>query len=159
MYFVWDSILWNRETELSHLKDELQQEPLKVTGLINFLYIGAVVFAAAVIDPNKTLIGTDWTPFPYCRELIMMFFVWLSLMSTKKAIRVANKFTYHAIFEVAALFSGIFIAMQIPLQILKASGETITATMNQPWQFFWATGTLSGFLDNAPTYVVFFKLS
>jgi len=42
---------------------------------------------------------------------------------------------------------------------LKASGESITASMNQPWQFFWATGSLSSFLDNAPTYVVFFNLA
>jgi len=61
--------------------------------------------------------------------------------------------------EVAAIFSGIFIAMQVPLNVLKASGESITASMNQPWQFFWATGSLSSFLDNAPTYVVFFNLA
>ncbi|MDP6541770.1 MAG: sodium:proton antiporter, partial [Phycisphaerales bacterium] len=51
------------------------------------------------------------------------------------------------------------IAMQVPLAVLEASGKAITATMNQPWHFFWSTGTLSSFLDNAPTYVVFFKLS
>ena len=89
----------------------------------------------------------------------MLFFVAMSLQTTQKAIRSANNFTYHAIIEVAALFSGIFIAMQVPLTILKANGESITASMNQPWQFFWATGSLSSFLDNAPTYVVFFKLS
>ena len=49
--------------------------------------------------------------------------------------------------------------MQVPLAILRASGEAITATLNQPWQYFWATGSLSSFLDNAPTYVVFFKLA
>lgn len=89
----------------------------------------------------------------------MLGFVALSLGSTKKAIRKANNFTYAAILEVAALFSGIFIAMQVPLMVLNASGEAITNAMNKPWQFFWSTGTLSSFLDNAPTYVVFFKLS
>ena len=59
----------------------------------------------------------------------------------------------------AALFIGIFIAMQVPLEVLKASGEQITAVMSEPWQYFWATGGLSAFLDNAPTYVVFFQLS
>ncbi len=159
VYFVWDSILWNKETDRSHKRDEREQRPIKLKGSINFLYIGGIVIAAALIDSEKPIIGTSWHPFPYCRELVMLFFVGLSLCSTSDVIRKANNFTYHAIIEVAALFSGIFIAMQVPLTVLKASGAAITATMNQPWQFFWATGGLSGFLDNAPTYVVFFKLS
>jgi Na+/H+ antiporter NhaD/arsenite permease-like protein len=152
-------MLWAKETERSHKKDIRERVPLHIQGWSNFLFIGGIVAAAALIDPNKPFIGTDWHPFPFMRELVMLFFVFLSLQTTKKAIRAANNFSYHAIAEVAALFSGIFIAMQVPLAILKASGETITATMNQPWQFFWATGSLSSFLDNAPTYVVFFKLS
>ena len=159
VYFIWDSMLWAKETERSHKKDIRERVPLHIQGWSNFLFIGGIVAAAAFIDPNKPFIGTDWHPFPFMRELVMLFFVFLSLQTTKKAIRAANNFSYHAIAEVAALFSGIFIAMQVPLAILKASGETITATMNQPWQFFWATGSLSSFLDNAPTYVVFFKLS
>ena len=159
VYFVWDSILWRKETFKSHLQDELQHEPLRLRGVTNFIFIGGIVAAAAFIDSNKPLIGTDWYPFPYLRELVMLGFVALSLGSTKKAIRKANNFTYAAILEVAALFSGIFIAMQVPLMVLNASGEAITNAMNKPWQFFWSTGTLSSFLDNAPTYVVFFKLS
>ena len=159
-YFIWDSILWRKETELSHLKDHLQEDsPMQISGLINFLYIGGIVAAAALIDSNKPLLNTSWMPFPYLREIIMLGFVALSIISTKESIRKANKFTYAAIIEVAALFSGIFIAMQVPLTILRMSGESITASINQPWQFFWATGSLSSFLDNAPTYVVFFKLA
>ena len=159
VYYVWDSILWRKEGDLSHLKDDLQAEPIQVRGLINFVYIGGIVAAAALIDTNKTIPFTEWKPFPYFRELVMLGFVGLSLISTSKAIKTANNFTYGAILEVAALFSGIFIAMQVPLTILRASGEAITATLNQPWQYFWATGSLSSFLDNAPTYVVFFKLA
>jgi len=69
-------------------------------------------------------------------------------------VRQANQFTFGAIIEVAVLFFGIFICMQPPLQILEISGPRLGLT--EPWQFFWATGTLSSFLDNAPTYVVFF---
>jgi len=159
VYFIWDSFLWNKETGQSHKKDVREKVPLHIEGWTNFLFIGGIVAAAAFIDPNKTLVYTNWHPFPFLRELVMLFFVVLSLQATKKSIRSANKFTYHAIAEVAVLFSGIFIAMQVPLAILKANGEAITATMNQPWQFFWATGSLSSFLDNAPTYIVFFKLS
>ena len=159
VYFVWDSFLWRRETEYSHKRDRSQLKPLRIQGATNFIYIAGIVLAVALIDPKKVLIGTSWHPFPYMRELVMLFFVALSLLSTKEVIRKANNFTYRAILEVAALFSGIFIAMQVPLNVLKASGESITASMNQPWQFFWATGSLSSFLDNAPTYVVFFNLA
>jgi Na+/H+ antiporter NhaD/arsenite permease-like protein len=159
VYYIWDSILYKKETPSDHIRDGMQLEPLRLRGGINFLWIGGIVATAALVDSAKPLVGTDWTPFPYCRELLMLFFVGLSLLSTSKAIHTANSFTYGAILEVGALFSGIFIAMQVPLAVLEASGKTITESMNQPWQFFWATGTLSGFLDNAPTYVVFFKLS
>jgi len=159
VYFIWDTILSKKETASDLLRDVTQQQPLRLQGSVNFIWIGGIVAAVALVDTHKPLIGTDWTPFVFCRELIMLFFVVLSLKTTSAFIHKANNFTYAAILEVAALFSGIFIAMQIPLAILEASGKSITATMNQPWHFFWATGSLSSFLDNAPTYVVFFKLS
>jgi Na+/H+ antiporter NhaD/arsenite permease-like protein len=159
MYFIWDSFLYRKESAKDHKRDEAQLQPLRLQGGINFLWIGGIVATAALVDSAKPLIGTDWIPFPYCRELIMLLFVVLSLQTTSKAIHKANNFTYEAILEVAALFSGIFIAMQVPLAVLGASGKAITETMNQPWQFFWSTGSLSSFLDNAPTYVVFFELS
>jgi Na+/H+ antiporter NhaD/arsenite permease-like protein len=159
VYFVWDSILYKKETIKDHKRDDTELQPLRLQGGINFLWIGGIVASAALVDSAKPLIGTDWIPFPYCRELLMLLFVVLSLKTTSDAIHKLNNFTYAAILEVAALFSGIFIAMQVPLAVLEASGKAITATLNQPWHFFWSTGTLSSFLDNAPTYVVFFKLS
>jgi Na+/H+ antiporter NhaD/arsenite permease-like protein len=59
--------------------------------------------------------------------------------------------------EVAVLFIGIFITMQVPIEILKFKGATLG--IDTPMQFFWLTGLLSSFLDNAPTYVVFFELA
>jgi len=56
---------------------------------------------------------------------------------------------------VAALFVGIFICMQAPVQILNVNGASLG--IDSPWKFYWATGVLSSFLDNAPTYVVFFE--
>lgn len=159
LYFVWDSILYKKESSSDQLCDQTQSEPLRLQGGTNFVWIACIVVTAALVDSGKPLIGTTWTPFPFCRELLMLFFVVLSLKTTSKAIHKANNFTYEAILEVAALFSGIFIAMQVPLAVLEASGKAITSTLNQPWHFFWSTGTLSSFLDNAPTYVVFFKLS
>ena len=74
--------------------------------------------------------------------------------TTKKEIRDSNHFTWDAIEEVAILFIGIFITMIPALLILKARGADLGLT--QPWQFFWITGALSSFLDNTPTYLVFF---
>jgi Na+/H+ antiporter NhaD/arsenite permease-like protein len=69
-----------------------------------------------------------------------------------------NQFNYAAIVEVAALFVGIFICMQPALQILGVMGsQLVTAWSMGPQHFFWATGGLSAFLDNAPTYLVFFQ--
>ena len=159
VYFVWDSFLYKKESAKDHKLDETDQQPLRLQGGINFIWLAGIVATAALIDTKEPLIGTNWTPFLYCRELLMLVFVVLSLKTTSEVIHKANNFSYAAILEVGALFSGIFIAMQVPLAVLEASGKTITATMNQPWHFFWSTGTLSSFLDNAPTYVVFFKLS
>ena len=77
----------------------------------------------------------------------------LSFKTTDKRIRVRNHFTWGAIKEVAVLFIGIFITMQPALMLLKAVGPNLGIT--EPYQMFWATGALSSFLDNTPTYLVF----
>ena len=79
----------------------------------------------------------------------------LSLMFTHPHTRVLNKFDYIAITEVAALFCGIFICMQVPVEIMNIKGQSLGIDSGP--KFFWATGVLSSFLDNAPTYVVFFE--
>lgn len=78
----------------------------------------------------------------------------LSYKTTKKEVREANHFTWDAIQEVATLFIGIFVTMIPALLILKARGASLG--VNEPWQYFWMTGLLSSFLDNTPTYLVFF---
>jgi Na+/H+ antiporter NhaD/arsenite permease-like protein len=76
---------------------------------------------------------------------------------TPRHIHRENHFNFSAIGEVACLFVGIFIVMQAPIEILKIRGEALGVTT--PLKFFWASGGLSSFLDNAPTYVVFFELA
>jgi Na+/H+ antiporter NhaD/arsenite permease-like protein len=72
-----------------------------------------------------------------------------------QAVRRDNDFNYGAILEVAVLFFGIFICMQVPLQIVDIKGPALGLTT--PAHFFWASGSLSAVLDNAPTYAVFFE--
>jgi Na+/H+ antiporter NhaD/arsenite permease-like protein len=81
--------------------------------------------------------------------------VGLSLLLGSKEVRRQNGFSYGAILEVAALFLGIFVCMQPALALLNERGASLG--IDSPRAFFWATGSLSSVLDNAPTYLVFFK--
>ena len=77
----------------------------------------------------------------------------ISMKITPKAYRESNHFEWGSIAEVARLFIGIFITMIPALAILQANGSALG--IDEPWEFFWATGALSSFLDNSPTYLVF----
>jgi Na+/H+ antiporter NhaD/arsenite permease-like protein len=155
VYYIWDVFAYRHEEQVDLALDEAQRIPLSLTGKINLVWLLGVVLCVALVSPDKPLPGMNWHPFPFMRELLMFGFVALSLVSTPAGVREANKFNYHAIIEVAALFIGIFITMQAPIEILHVKGPDLGLT--QPWHFFWATGSLSSFLDNAPTYVVFFE--
>jgi len=86
---------------------------------------------------------------------VLLTLVALSLALGSSEIRARNGFTYGAILEVAALFLGIFVCMQPALSLLHEHGASLG--IDSPRAFFWATGALSSVLDNAPTYLVFFK--
>ena len=108
--------------------------------------------------PTKPFPGTDWHPWMYFREVVQLLLVAASLLLRPAQPRVENNFNYAAIIEVAALFIGIFICMQPALDILRANGAYLVERFDMgPGKFFWASGALSSFLDNAPTYLVFFQ--
>ncbi len=157
VYFVWDTLAYRKETIRDIVRDETQVRKLKLTGKLNLLWLLGVVLCVALVKPGQEFLGLGFKPFPFMREALMLLLVALSLRFTRKQIRSDNRFNYHAILEVAALFVGIFICMQAPIEILRASGASLEPLLSSPMRFFWATGTLSSFLDNAPTYVVFFE--
>lgn len=100
--------------------------------------------------------GGSWSLDPrdyFLREIVMALLAGLSLWVTSRRIRERNKFEYGPILEVAALFVGIFVAMVPATAMLQTHGASLG--LSEPWQFFWMTGALSAFLDNAPTYVTF----
>ena len=100
------------------------------------------------------IFGEVTLSFPSIIEIVLILAAaFLSFKTTDKRIRVRNHFTWGAIKEVAVLFIGIFITMQPALMLLKAVGPNLGIT--EPYQMFWATGALSSFLDNTPTYLVF----
>jgi Na+/H+ antiporter NhaD/arsenite permease-like protein len=124
---------------------------IRVAGANNVLWLAGVVLAAAVLVPGRQLGG--WTVPDGAREAAMILCAIASLRTTPPAIREQNRFAYGPIVEVAALFSGLFLAMQPALEILVERGGQLGLASRAG--FFWATGGLSSFLDNAPTYLVF----
>ncbi len=95
-------------------------------------------------------------PFP-AREALLILLAVVSWLITPRKLREENKFTFHAMIEVAVLFLGIFATMIPALLILNARGAEMG--VRDPASFFWASGGLSSFLDNTPTFVVFFALA
>ncbi len=154
-YFVWDLFFcYPREAVADIESDETRVRGLRFLGLWpNVPLLLGVVLGVAMLAPGKPLFG--WDPWMHLREIVQMALVAVSLLLGNAAVRRANSFNYHAIVEVAALFFGIFICMQAPLQILNARGSELG--LATPMHFFWATGMLSSVLDNAPTYVVFLE--
>ena len=141
----------------------------KINGLHNILFmvmiVGAVILSG-VLPGMKAFQKADGSvvsipvygdvslSVPSLIEiLIILLAAFLSFMTTKSEVRTKNHFTWSAIQEVAVLFIGIFVTMQPALMILKAKGASLG--LNKPFEMFWATGALSSFLDNTPTYLVF----
>jgi Na+/H+ antiporter NhaD/arsenite permease-like protein len=165
LYWIIDTYAYSKEEKKDLRLDESIRIPMELSGKRNFLLLLGVVLAVAFLVPGKALPGTTYVlphefhigglAIPnFLRELVQLALAGLSMIITPKPLRLANHFNFHAINEVGALFIGIFITMQVPIEILNIKGPTLGLTT--PAQFFWATGLLSSFLDNAPTYVVFF---
>jgi Na+/H+ antiporter NhaD/arsenite permease-like protein len=155
-YFLWDHF-WYYPHEATHdlQHDETEVQLLKFRGVWPnvFLLVG-VILSVALLDPGKSMPGMNWYPLVYMREVVQLGMVALSLWSAPM-VRRDNNFNYGAIVEVAVLFLGIFICMQAPLQILHVRGSSLGLVT--PAHFFWASGSLSSVLDNAPTYAVYFE--
>ncbi len=157
-YCIVDQFFFYRNESLRDIRRDITHtRRIRVSGLaLNGPLLLGVVLAVALLDPNKAVPGTNWHAWMYLREAIQLALVAVSLWLGSRKIREANNFNFHAIVEVAALFIGIFICMQPALQILAEKGAVLANSLS-PAGFFWATGGLSSFLDNAPTYLVFFK--
>jgi Na+/H+ antiporter NhaD/arsenite permease-like protein len=157
LYFGWDTLRFRSEGREDIAKDASHVEPLRVEGALNFLWLLGVILAVAFLVPGRTFLGCEIKPF--VREAAQLLLVVAAWMTTSPKVRQENGFNFLAIGEVAALFIGIFITMQSPIECLRANADTIRQSVNSPWQFFWMTGALSSFLDNAPTYAVYFRMA
>lgn len=143
VFYIYDNIQYRKEASRDLIRDRQRVVPMRLSGTINFLWLAGVVAAI-------------FLPFPY-REGVLILMAIFSLVTTQRVCRSDNRFTYGPIIEVAVLFAGIFVTMIPALLILNARGAELGIT--KPWQFFWATGSLSSFLDNTPTYLAFFSMA
>ena len=144
VYLVWDRRAHARESRADLRRDFYEVRPLRLAGKLNLALLGGVLLAVALL------------PTPG-REVAILALAAFSFVATQPELRQANRFTFHPILEVAALFAGIFVTMLPALDLLRARGAELG--VREPWHFFWATGALSSFLDNAPTYLTFLALA
>ena len=157
IYCALDQLVYYPRERLADIRQDITRvRKLSFHGIkLNGALLLCVVLAVAFLDPTKPFPSTNWHAPLFFREIVQLLLVAGSIMWGAVSVRRANGFSYHAILEVAALFSGIFICMQPALQILNDVGGELGITT--PRHFFWITGGLSSILDNAPTYLVFFK--
>jgi Na+/H+ antiporter NhaD/arsenite permease-like protein len=163
MYFIMDSFYYKKEGRLASKSTEI--EPLKIEGSYNFIFlagiIGCVLFSGMIKLGEVSIFGIHQSFTNLFRDIVLILIGLSSLLLTKKEIRQSNDFTWAPILEVAYLFAGIFITIIPALAILKAGENGALAflikSFNTPAHYFWASGALSSFLDNAPTYLTFFN--
>lgn len=173
VFLVLDWLLFRRETAGSEVKPASALR-LRVNGKINIVLIALIVASvllSALWNPgvSVTVLGTTLALQNIARDAALVAVALLSLWLTSDEHRAANGFTWEPIREVAKLFAAIFVAI-IPVLAMLDAGRNgqfafllaaVTANDGQPHEaaYFWLTGLLSAFLDNAPTYLTFFKLA
>jgi Na+/H+ antiporter NhaD/arsenite permease-like protein len=143
-----DQYIFNKEdveTPGSLVEEVHVHRRLHIEGSRNLLYLLGVMMAASLSGYLRWPRGIQ--------ELIMIAMAVFCWIGTSRSVRAANHFHFSPILEVAVLFLGIFITMIPALEIL--SYRAAAWDLKHPWQFFWLSGTLSSFLDNAPTYLTF----
>jgi len=174
IYFLIDSYFYNKR-EFKTIKVLAHEKKLGIEGGFNFLLILVVIFSVLISGtwkPNisiPSIFGLHLEFQNILRDVILLLVSIVSWRFTSKIIREKNSFTWFPIVEVSKLFAGIFVTIVPAISILR-SGEdgalafivkSVNNTNGEPinFMYFWLTGILSSFLDNAPTYLVFFNIA
>jgi Na+/H+ antiporter NhaD/arsenite permease-like protein len=174
IFYAIDSWFYRREGALPADPTPEKAERFGIEGGINFLPLAAVVglvLMSGVWKPGVSfdVFGTPVELQQIVRDALLVVVVFASLAITPKVVREKNQFSWAPMQEVAKLFIGIFLTMIPVLAMLKAGEQGAFAAVARavthpdgqplPWAYFWFSGSLSSFLDNAPTYLVFFNLA
>ena len=174
LFYIIDRLAWNREpAEVKGKKGAPRQ--VRIEGVHNVLYLAGVVAAVLVSgiwDSGETIpvgLGSRMPVNGLARDMALLVLTYLSWKTTRSSIRIENAFSWTPFQEVAILFAAIFITLIPILAMLRAEHQGQFAPLldlvstadgqSNPVAYFWLTGALSSFLDNAPTYLVFFNLA
>ena len=168
VFVVIDTVLIRREIERRPTHEPPHRRTsFRIEGAHNFLLLfgilGAVLLSGVWHTPGYQWFGLHFEYRNLVRDLLIVVIGLLSVASTARSVREDNGFTWDAITEVGYLFFGIFVTIIPVLMILKAGPEGalagLVSRVTEPWQYFWMSGMLSSFLDNAPTYLTFTTLA
>ncbi len=174
VFLAIDIVLHRREGGAPKIKDPTPDTTVRLRGLANLPLLAGVIGAILLSASWKpgislSILGVSLDLQNLVRDTIILALAFLSLRVSYKSHREANGFTWGPIAEVAKLFAGIFICIVPVIAILRAGHAgalaplvaLVTSPSGQPndLAYFWLTGALSSFLDNAPTYLVFFELA
>ena len=161
MYFVVDSFYYKKEHHTALEADAREHTPLNIQGKTNLVYLVGVILAVAFIHSGMIpQMANPSSPLwiRYMREIVLLLLTAMSLHTTKRHVRYRlNKYSWAPINEVAVLFFGIFVTMTPALAYLNANAASLG--LSHTWQFYYATGALSSFLDNTPTAVAFHSVA
>ena len=150
LFYIVDS--FNKVEENENKKS--YSGKIEFKGLKNLIYLG-IIIVSVFIDPGVLSFVPSLAPLPFgIREIIMFSVVYLSFKTADQEALKANEFDFEPIKEVAYLFIGIFATMIPALQLIAHEASILRDQLNAG-VFYWSTGILSGFLDNAPTYLNF----
>lgn len=157
-YYIMDRINYAKESVKDIARDVTEVKPLRLEGAVNFIWLLGIVASVAFINEQYIEVIKTGSPYwKFLREGAIILMLVLSLITTKRKVREANRFTWDPILEVAFLFIGIFITMTPALIFLQEHASSMG--LHSPLHFFFATGALSGFLDNAPTALAFHSVA
>lgn len=160
IYYCLDSYYYHREPKENLERDNREVTPISITGHINFVWLLAIVLSVMFLNQGYIpAMGDAHAPFyvKLMREFVLTAIILLSLKTTPAGVRQANHYSWVPIIEVAVLFVGIFATMTPALIYLNQHSASMG--LNEAWQFFYCTGLLSSFLDNAPTAVAFHSVA
>jgi Na+/H+ antiporter NhaD/arsenite permease-like protein len=170
LFFAIDSFAAGREAP----HRQTRARDLRLSGLINvpllMIAIGAIVISGSWTPLIQfTVFDQTFALQHFLRDIILIGVALASLLFSDRAARAAQGFEWEPLVEVAIVFAAIFVCMTPVLDMLQAgpSGPfapifaLVTRSDGTPDNsaFFWASGLLSGVLDNAPTYLAFFNLA
>lgn len=157
IYFAVDTYYFKKEDEDIRNFTPEEKEPLRIEGKFNLLLILFVVLAVAFLNGNTIDLIKENQYYSFIRDGVLVILTGLSVLFTKKNVREMNRYSWEPINEVSYLFIGIFVTMAPALMYLQSHASSLG--LDDPTLFYYATGFLSGFLDNTPTAITFYYVA